>query len=53
MSLTIVKKGIEVIDLCSSFRNSEVARISEAVGRDVVVGVVRYDLENSAKFMKL
>ena len=53
VSKELVKKGIKVIELCPGFGNSEVARISEVVGKDVIVGVVRYDLENSAKFMKL
>jgi hypothetical protein len=48
-----VKKGVKVIELCSAFGNSEVARISETVGKDVIVGVVRFDLENSSKFRKL
>jgi len=53
VSKELVKKGVKVIELCSAFGNSEVARISEAVGRDVVVGTVRFDLENSSKFLKL
>ncbi|VUT23791.1 MAG: hypothetical protein MOIL_00158 [Candidatus Methanolliviera sp. GoM_oil] len=53
MSKELVEKGIKAIELCSAFGNTEVARISEAVGKDVIVGTVRFDLENSAKFMKL
>jgi hypothetical protein len=53
ISKDLVKKGVKVIELCSAFGNSEVARISEAVGKDVIVGVVRFDLENSSKFLKL
>ena len=53
ISKELVKKGVKVIELCSAFGNGEVARISEAVGKDVIVGTVRFDLENSAKFIKL
>ena len=53
VSKELVEKGIKAIELCSAFGNTEVARISEAVGKDVIVGTVRFDLENSAKFMKL
>jgi hypothetical protein len=53
ISKELVEKGIKAIELCSAFGNSEVARISEAVGRDAVVGTVRFDLENSAKFKEL
>jgi hypothetical protein len=53
ISKELVKKGVKVIELCSAFGNSEVARISETVGKDVIVGVVRFDLENSSKFRKL
>jgi uncharacterized protein with GYD domain len=52
-SKELVKKGIKVIELCSAFGNTDVAKISEAVSEDIVVGAVRFDLENSAKFKKL
>jgi hypothetical protein len=42
-----------VIELCSAFGNTDVAKISEAVSEDIVVGGVRFDLENSARFKKL
>jgi hypothetical protein len=53
MEVSKSKKCVKVIELCSAFGNSEVVRISEAVGKDVIVGVVRFDLENSVKFIKL
>lgn len=53
ISKELVKKGIKAIPLCGAFGNTDVARVVEAVGKDVAVGVVRFDLENSAKVTKL
>jgi CRISPR/Cas system-associated endonuclease Cas3-HD len=53
ISKELVEKGINAIELCSAFGNNEVARISEVVGKNIIVGVVRFDLENSAKFRGL
>ncbi|MGD9950597.1 MAG: DUF6506 family protein [Desulfobulbus sp.] len=40
----VEKEGVKAIELCAGFGNSGVARIAEAVGKDAVVGVVRFDL---------
>ena len=53
VSKELVEKGIKVINLCPGFGNSEVVRIAEAVGKDVIVGAVRFDLENSVKCMSV
>ena len=39
----VEKEGVKAIELCAGFGNSGVARIAEAVGSNVVVGVVRFD----------
>ena len=39
----VEKEGIKAMELCAGFGNSGVARIVEAVGPGVVVGVVRFD----------
>jgi len=49
----LVAEGVKVIELCSAFGNKDVARVSDAVGDNIIVGVVRFDLENSNKFKNL
>jgi len=40
----LVDNGIAAIELCGGFGNKGVAKISEAVGGKVPVGVVRFDI---------
>jgi len=40
----VQNEGVKAIELCGGFGNSGTARIVEAVGSDVVVGVVRFDI---------
>ncbi len=37
-------QGIKAIELCGGFGSRGVAMISEAVGQDIPVGVVRFDI---------
>lgn len=39
----VEKEGVKAIELCAGFGNQGVALIAQAVGPDVVVGVVRFD----------
>ena len=45
--------GVKAIELCSAFEYKDVSRVADAVGDNVVVGVVRFDLSNSEKFKNL
>ena len=46
----LVEKGCDAIELCAGFSNEGVARIQKAVGPDVVVGAVRFDLHPAFGF---
>lgn len=43
-AVELVKKGCDAIELCAGFSNEGVARIQKAVGPDIVVGAVRFDI---------
>jgi len=49
----LVDEGVKAIELCSAFGYNDVTRITDAVGANVVIGVVRFDLNNSEKFKNL
>ncbi len=40
----VQSENIKAIELCGGFGNQGTARIAEAVGSDVAVGVVRFDV---------
>lgn len=44
VAVEMVQAGCPVIELCPGFGHEGVARIQRAVGPDVPVGVVRFDL---------
>ncbi|MBM9613855.1 hypothetical protein JWJ90_06080 [Desulfobulbus rhabdoformis] len=40
----VEQEGVKAIELCAGFGNKGVAMIAEAVGKDIAVGVVRFDI---------
>ena len=43
-ALEMVRKGCPVIEVCPGFGHEGVARLQKAVGPEIPVGVVRFDL---------
>ena len=43
-------QGVTAIELCAGFGNAGTARVSQAVGPDVAVGAVRFDIHPGLSF---
>nr|WP_320012883.1 DUF6506 family protein [uncultured Desulfobulbus sp.] len=40
----VEQEGVKAIELCAGFGNKGVALVAEAVGKEIAVGVVRFDI---------